>query len=54
MPYIEFKNVCKQYKMGEVKINALENSSLSLDKMYPVGSIFFSTNITKRLIIIDN
>ena len=25
MPYIEFKNVCKDYKMGEVIIHALNN-----------------------------
>ena len=32
MPYIEFKNVCKQYKMGEVKIKALENTNFSIEK----------------------
>ena len=32
MPYIEFKNVCKQYKMGEVKINALENTNFEIEK----------------------
>ncbi len=32
MPYIEFKNVCKEYKMGEVKIKALENANFSIEK----------------------
>ena len=32
MPYIEFKNVCKQYKMGEVKINAVENTNFEIEK----------------------
>lgn len=32
MPYIEFKNVCKQYKMGEVTINALENTNFEIEK----------------------
>ena len=30
MAFIEFKNVCKQYKMGEVKINALENTNFEI------------------------
>ena len=32
MPYIEFKNVCKEYKMGEVKIKALENTNFQIEK----------------------
>ena len=32
MSYIEFKNVCKEYKMGEVKIKALDNTNFSIDK----------------------
>ena len=32
MPYIEFKNVCKEYKMGEVKIKALENTNFEIEK----------------------
>lgn len=32
MPYIEFKNVYKQYKMGEVTINALENTNFEIEK----------------------
>ncbi len=32
MSYIEFKNVCKEYKMGEVTIKALENTSFEIDK----------------------
>lgn len=32
MPYIEFKNVCKEYKMGEVKIKALNNTNFSIEK----------------------
>lgn len=32
MPYIEFKNVCKKYKMGEVTINALENTNFEIEK----------------------
>ncbi len=32
MSYIEFKDVCKEYKMGEVSIKALENTSFEIDK----------------------
>lgn len=32
MPYIEFENIKKEYKMGEVTINALNNTSFSIDK----------------------
>lgn len=32
MSYIEFKNICKEYKMGEVKIKALENTNFSIEK----------------------
>ena len=32
MPYIEFNNVCKEYKMGEVKIKALENTNFSVEE----------------------
>ncbi len=32
MSYIEFKNVCKEYQMGEVKIKALDNTNFSIDK----------------------
>lgn len=32
MPYIEFKNVCKEYKMGEIKIKALENTNFSVEE----------------------
>lgn len=32
MSFIEFKNVCKQYKMGEVKINALENTNFEIEE----------------------
>ena len=32
MSYIDFKNVCKEYKMGEVKIKALENANFSIGK----------------------
>ena len=32
MAYIEFKNVCKEYQMGEVKIKALDNTNFSIDK----------------------
>lgn len=32
MPYIEFKNVCKEYKMGEVKIKALDNTNFEIEK----------------------
>ena len=30
MSYIEFRNVCKDYKMGEVTIHALSNANLSI------------------------
>src|SRR5574344_2130213 len=32
MSYIEFKNVNKEYKMGEVIIKALDNTSFSIEK----------------------
>lgn len=32
MAYIEFKNVNKEYKMGEVSIKALENTSFEIEK----------------------
>ena len=32
MSYIEFKNVCKQYKMGEIIINALNNTNFEIEK----------------------
>lgn len=32
MPYIEFKNVCKEYKMGEIVIKALNNTNLQINK----------------------
>ncbi len=32
MAYIEFKNVCKEYKMGEVVIKALNNTNFSIEK----------------------
>ncbi len=32
MPYIEFKNVCKEYQMGEISIKALTNTSFEIEK----------------------
>ena len=32
MSYIEFKNVDKEYKMGEITINALKNTSFEIEK----------------------
>lgn len=32
MPYIEFKNVIKEYKMGEVKIKALDKTNFEIEK----------------------
>jgi putative ABC transport system ATP-binding protein len=32
LSYIEFENVCKEYKMGEVTIKALNNTSFSINK----------------------
>ena len=32
MSYIEFKNVIKEYKMGDVVIKALDNTNFSIDK----------------------
>lgn len=32
MSYIEFKNVDKEYKMGEVTINALKNTSFEIER----------------------
>ena len=32
MAYIEFKNVCKEYKMGEVTIKALNNTNFQIEE----------------------
>ena len=32
MPYISFKDVVKEYSMGEVKIQALKNTSFEIEK----------------------
>lgn len=32
MPYIEFKNVVKEYKMGEVSIKALDKTNFTIEK----------------------
>ena len=32
MAYIEFKNIVKEYKMGEITIKALDNTNFSIDK----------------------
>ena len=32
MSYIEFKNVYKTYKMGDISINALNDTNFSIDK----------------------
>ena len=32
MSYIEFKDVVKEYKMGDVVIKALDNTNFSIDK----------------------
>ena len=32
MSYIEFKNVCKEYKMGEVTIKALDNTNFQIEE----------------------
>ena len=32
MSYIEFKNVVKEYKMGEVTIKALDNTNFEIEK----------------------
>ena len=32
MAYIEFKNIVKEYKMGEVKIKALDNANFEIEK----------------------
>ena len=32
MSYIEFKNVKKEYKMGEVAIKALDNTNFTIEK----------------------
>ena len=32
MSYIEFKNVCKEYKMGEITIKALNNTNFNIER----------------------
>ncbi len=32
MPFVEFENVCKTYRMGEVEINALHGASFTVEK----------------------
>ena len=41
MPYIEFKNVVKEYKMGEVSIKALNKTNFTIEKTK--DSINFTT-----------
>ena len=33
MSYIEFKNVCKEYNMGEIIIKALDNTNFEIEKI---------------------
>lgn len=68
MPYIEFKNVCKDYKMGEVIIHALNNANLSIEKgelvviVGPSGAgkttalniLGGMDNVTSGRVIVDN
>ena len=68
MPYIEFKNVCKDYKMGEVIIHALNNANLSIEKVELVVIVGPSgagkttalnilggmDNVTSGRVIVDN
>ena len=32
MSYIEFKDVCKEYKMGEITIKALDKTNFQIEK----------------------
>ena len=32
MAYIEFKNIVKEYQMGEIKIKALDNTNFEIEK----------------------
>ena len=32
MAYIEFKNIVKEYKMGEIKTKALDNTNFEIEK----------------------
>ena len=32
MAYIEFKNIVKTYKMGDIEIKALDKTSFTIDK----------------------
>ena len=47
MAYISFKNVCKEYKMGEIIIKALENTNFDINKgelvviVGPSGAVVF-------------
>ena len=68
MSYILFKNVCKDYKMGEVIIHALSNANLSIEKgelvviVGPSGAgkttalniLGGMDNATSRRVIVDN
>ena len=68
MSYIEFKNVCKDYKMGEVIIHALSNANLSTEKgelvviVGPSGAgkttalniLGGMDNVTSGRVIVDN
>ena len=68
MSYIEFKNVCKDYKMGEVIIHALSNANLSIEKgelvviVGPSGAgkttalniLGGMDNVTSGRVIVDN
>ena len=48
MSYIEFKNVVKEYKMGEVTIKALDNTNFSIDKGELVVTVPLAKYVAKN------
>ena len=48
MAYIEFKNVYKIYKMGEVSINALDDTNFSINNCDNIVFIFTAFRIKTR------
>ena len=56
MAYIEFKNVCKDYIMGEVTIHALMNTNLSIEKgelVVVVGPSGGMDTVTRGKVVVD-
>ena len=54
MSYIEFKNVDKEYKMGEITIKALDNTNFEIEKGELVVIVGPFYNLVQNLTAIEN